>query len=82
MNEILFEELPLPQQAAQIQEKGQFIEAQDFYSFFTLVYLFNDRHMRLIYDFSGVLVAVENVDETPKDNYVIENFNRRWTIEP
>lgn len=70
MNESLFDQLPLAEKAAFVQEKGQFIEAQDFYSFFILVYLCNKRHIKLLYDFSGLLVGVETEDDVFKENFL------------
>lgn len=64
MNETLFDELPLAEKAAFVQEQGQFIEAQDFYSFFILVYLFDKHHIKLLYDFSGLLVGIEDQEAT------------------
>lgn len=74
MNETLFDELPLAEKAAFVQEQGQFIEAQDFYSFFILVYLCNKRHIKLLYDFSGQLVSVEAADEILKESFLAEQL--------
>ena len=79
MNQILFDQLSLAEKAAYIQEHGEFIEAQDYYSFFTLIYLFNKHQIKLLYDFSGLLVAVETVTETSKDDFFTDNLNRHWT---
>jgi hypothetical protein len=78
MNEILFDQLSLAEKAAYVQERGEFIEAQDFYSFFVLLYLLNKDQIKLLYDFSGLLVAVETVTETLKDDFFTDNLNRHW----
>ena len=78
MDQTLFEQLPLAEKASYVQEHGEFIEAQDYYSFFTLVYLLNKDQIKLLYDFSGLLVAVETVTETLKDDFFTENLNRHW----
>ena len=74
MNQTLFDELPLTEKAAFVQEQGQFIEAQDFYSFFILVYLCHKRHIKLLYDFSGKLVSVEIADEISKESFLAEQL--------
>lgn len=75
MEENLYSRLSLQEKAAWVQEKGQFIEAQDFYSFFVLVYLLNKEHIKLLYDFSGSLVSVESEDEEPKkDNFLTDQL--------
>lgn len=74
MNEVLLDSMPLSEKAAFVQQKGHFIEAQDFYSFFVLVYSLNRQHIKLIYDFSGMLVSVETVEEDTKDNFITDQF--------
>ena len=74
MSENLFHQLPLAEKAAFVQEKGQFIEAQDFYSFFILVYLCNKQHIKLLYDFSGQLVSVETADGILKESFLAEQL--------
>lgn len=74
MQESLFEQLPLAEKADFIKEKGQFIEGQDFYSFFILVYLLNKRQVKLLYDFSGLLVAIEMQDSPMKENFITAQF--------
>ena len=62
MEETLLESLSLSEKEALIKEKGQLIEAQDFYSFFILIYLLHDCSVKAYYDFSGTLIDVEEVD--------------------
>ena len=64
MNQTLFDQLPLAEKADFIQQQGQLIEAQDFYSFFILVYLFDKHHIKLLYDFSGRLVGIEDQENS------------------
>ncbi|MGC1244209.1 MAG: hypothetical protein WA874_21640 [Chryseosolibacter sp.] len=70
MDETLFNSLPLSKKAEYVQENGQFIEAQDFYSFFILVYLLNQQEFKLFYDFTGLLVSVEASNETTGDTFL------------
>ena len=75
MEENLYANLSLQEKAAWIQEKGQFIEAQDFYSFFVLIYLLNKEHIKLLYDFSGSLVSIESANEDPeKDDFLTDQL--------
>lgn len=68
MKDKSFQDLSLAQQEAFVKEKGQLLEAQDFYSFFTVSYLVNRDPVRLYYDYSGKLVEVEAGEEarTPR----------------
>lgn len=70
MDETLFDNLSLLEKANFIQEKGQFIESQDFYSFFILVYILNQHQVKLLYDFNGLIVDVEQEKEMEEENYV------------
>ena len=70
MDETLFDNLSLLEKAKFIQEKGQFIESQDFYSFFILVYILNQHQVKLLYDFNGLIVDVEQEKEMEEENYV------------
>ncbi|MEO5600704.1 MAG: hypothetical protein ABIR06_07240 [Cyclobacteriaceae bacterium] len=70
MDETLFNDLSLDEKARFIQEQGQFIEAQDFYSFFILIYILNQQHIKLCYDFTGLLVSVESDQEITGENYL------------
>ena len=74
MQESLFDQLPLAEKAAFIQEQGQLIDAQDFYSFFILVYLLNQRHIKLLYDCSGLLVEIETNEDRTKDSFLTRQF--------
>lgn len=70
MDETLFDSLSLPEKASFVQEKGQFIESQDFYSFFILIYMLNQHQIKLFYDFNGLIVDVEQEKEMEEENYV------------
>jgi hypothetical protein len=72
MDETLFNNLTLAEKANYVQEKGQFIEAQDFYSFFVLIYMLNQFQIKLIYDFTGLLLSVEA--EPEKEDPENENY--------
>lgn len=74
MNEVLLDSMPLSEKAAFIQQKGHFIEAQDFYSFFVLVYTLNKQHIKLLYDFSGMLVSVETDEEDARDSFITDQL--------
>ena len=70
MNEVIFHALSMTEKAAFVRENGHFIEARDFYSYFVLVYLFNKHQIELLYDYSGRVVAVETIEETPHDDFI------------
>lgn len=70
MDETLFNRLSLPEKAEYVQENGQFVEAQDYYSFFVLIYLLNQQEFKLLYDFTGLLVSVENDADSAGENYL------------
>jgi hypothetical protein len=73
MDETLFNNLTLAEKANFVQEKGQFIEAQDFYSFFILIYMLNQQQIKLLYDFTGLLLSVEEdqgKEYTEHENYL------------
>ena len=74
MNENLAGDLSLSEKAAWIQENGQFVEAQDFYSFFVLVYLLNQKQIKLLYDFSGLLVGIESDEGTQDDSFLSQQL--------
>jgi hypothetical protein len=59
MKEMKFKDLPLSEKANLVREKGQFISAQDFYSYFVLIYELKKHQVNLFYDFTGLLVSVE-----------------------
>lgn len=63
MKETTFQNLSLSQKESFVKEKGQLLEAQDFYSFFMLTYLLNQDPVRLYYDYSGKLVEVESGEQ-------------------
>ncbi|HET9485858.1 MAG TPA: hypothetical protein VFO54_00405 [Chryseosolibacter sp.] len=73
MDETLFNSLTLTQKADFVQENGQFIEAQDFYSFFILAYLLHQQKINLLYDFTGLLVSVER-EESSGENYLSDQL--------
>ena len=74
MKELSFDAMPLSEKAAFVHDKGQFLEAQDFYSFFFLIYSLNKQHIKLLYDFSGTLVSVETIDDSEKDNFITDQL--------
>ena len=77
MNEPLFSNLPLAEKAAWIKTNGQFLEAQDYYSFFIHVYQLNKEHVKLLYDFSGQLVGIECEPNSPRDNFLSSQLESR-----
>jgi hypothetical protein len=70
MDETLLASLSLAEKAEFIQENGQFIEAQDFYSFFILVYILNQQHLKICYDFTGLLVSIEGEKQGNAEDYI------------
>jgi hypothetical protein len=74
MHENLAGDPGLSEKAAWIQENGQFVEAQDFYSFFVLIYLLNEKHIKLLYDFSGLLVSIESDEDTRDDTFLTQQL--------
>ena len=74
MNEILPRDLSLAEKADWIQKNGHYIEAQDFYSFFVLIYLLNNNHVKLLYDFSGLLISIESDEETHDDSFLSQQL--------
>jgi hypothetical protein len=72
MNEALplFSNLPMAEKAAWIKTNGQFLEAQDYYSFFIHVYQLNQEHVKLLYDFSGQLVGIESEQQSSRDSFL------------
>jgi hypothetical protein len=59
MKETKFRDLPLTEKANLVREKGRFISAQDFYSYFILTYELTKHPVNLLYNFTGLLVSVE-----------------------
>ena len=80
MDETRFNTLSLSQKAEYVTENGHFIEAQDFYSFFTLVYLLNQQEYKLFYDFTGLLVSVEVAHEGAGENFLSSQLEE--TLDP
>ena len=59
-----FNNLSLPEKEVLVKEKGQLVQAQDFYSFYVLHYALDEHAIRVTYDFSGRLIDVETDNET------------------
>jgi len=74
MDETLLENLSLSEKEDFVKQKGQLIDAQDFYSFFILVYLLNQQHVKLFYDFNGILIDVEADKELNIENYLSDQL--------
>lgn len=76
MEKIEFHNLSLPEKEDLVKEKGQLIEAQDFYSFFVLVYLFEQHPVKVIYDFSGQLIDIADDIENESEDQFSTAVNR------
>jgi len=70
MDETLFKSLSLSEKADYVKKHAEFVEAQDFYSFFVLIYLLNQQEYKLYYDFSGLLISVESEEETSREGFL------------
>ena len=81
MDETLLNSLSLAEKATFIQENGQFIEAQDFYSFFILVYILNQQHIKLCYDFTGLLVSIEGEKQGKIEDYLSSQLEESLGVE-
>lgn len=81
MDETLLNSLSLAEKAEFIQENGQFIEAQDFYSFFILIYILNQQHIKLCYDFTGLLVSIEGEKEGTVEDYLYSQLEDSLEID-
>lgn len=75
MKESSFQNLSLPEKESFVKEKGQLLEAQDFYSFFMVSYLVDQDPVRLYYDYSGKLVDVETGEPTATSRYAHEQID-------
>jgi hypothetical protein len=64
MDEIRFNELPLPEKAAFIQKQGSFIEAADYYSYKVFLYVMEEHHVEVVYDDEENLISVEYIENT------------------
>lgn len=65
MDQSLYNSLSLQDKAKLVQQKGNFIEGEDFYSFKILLYTFQEHQVEITYDYQGALVSVEFVEEKP-----------------
>jgi hypothetical protein len=84
MDETLFNNLTLAEKANLVQEKGQFIEAQDFYSFFILIYMLNQQQIKMLYDFTGLLLSVEEdqgKEYTEHENYLSSHLENSLDVD-
>jgi hypothetical protein len=70
MDEYQFSKLSLEGQADFVKNKGNFIEAQDYYSYRVLLYDLDQHHIELLYDFTDRIVSVEFVEKKPSGNYL------------
>lgn len=75
MKETSFQNLSLSQKESYVKEKGQLLEAQDFYSFIMVSYLVNQEPVRLYYDYSGKLVEVETGEQMGTSLYSEEQLS-------
>ena len=75
MDDHAFNQLSLQEKAALIQQKGTFIEAEDFYSFRTLLYTIEQHRAELTFDHSGSVINVEFVEKRD-ENGISLNLDR------
>lgn len=64
MDQSNYDRLSLKDKAELIQNNGNFIEGEDFYSFKILLYTFQNHQVEITYDYAGALVSVEFVEDT------------------
>jgi hypothetical protein len=69
MDEIQFNSLTLQEKAEYVQQKGSFIEAEDYYSYQVLRFTLDTRQVELLYDYTHSVISVEFVDENDKEKY-------------
>jgi hypothetical protein len=74
MTENVYPQSSLLEKANLVQAEGQLIEAQDYYSFFVLLYLLNKEHIKLFYDFSGDLISIETQAETDQSDFIADQL--------
>lgn len=69
MDEIQFNKLTLQAKAEYVQQKGNFIEAEDYYSYQILRYALDTHHVELLYDYTHSVVSVEFVEKKDSEDY-------------
>jgi hypothetical protein len=70
MEETRFNNLPLEKKATFIRKHGNFVEAQDYYSYQVLFYSFENHIVELLYDFSNHIMSVEFVEQKNSESYI------------
>lgn len=68
MAEFALSQLSLRDQADWIERNGRMIIAQDYYSYFVVLYQLEDTTLRLVYDYSGSVLDIEE-DLLPRKNH-------------
>jgi len=69
MDEIQFNNLTLQAKAEYVQQKGNFIEAEDYYSYQILRYALDMHHVELLYDYTHSVISVEFVEKKESEDY-------------
>jgi hypothetical protein len=59
MDENMFNTLSLVGKADFIQKQGNFVEAEDYYSYRIVKYAVDNHHVEIVYDFSNTILSVE-----------------------
>lgn len=68
MAEFALSQLSLRDQADWIERNGRMIIAQDYYSYFVVLYQLEDTTLRLVYDYSRSVLDIEE-DLLPRKNH-------------
>lgn len=70
MDEALFSNLSLADKAEFVKKNGNFVEAQDYYSYQVFLYTLERHTVELLYDFDENLVSVEYVETKPPSDFL------------
>lgn len=70
MDEGLFAKLPLADKAEFVKKNGNFIEAQDYYSYQVFQYTLERHTVELLYDFNHNIINVEFIESKPPSDFV------------
>jgi hypothetical protein len=70
MDEALFANLSLAGKAEFVKKNGNFVEAQDYYSYQVFLYTLENHNVELLYDFDEHLVSVEFVETKPPSDFL------------
>jgi hypothetical protein len=69
MDEVQFNNLTLQAKAEYVQQKGNFIEAEDYYSYQVLRFTLDAHQVELVYDYSHSVISVDFVEKNDTEKY-------------